>query len=234
MSRFSFVRSAKVAFLVWSVIASLIGTTQTSLADDEMLDVSLVCPDRSNAETLEIVARSRLGTRWTTVVFAGNAPQHITLSASPVNGRRFVLNDFDVASPKSATEVELKNSISAEAIRTKLEGCDGGADVKARYYATLRENEMRLSGSDGQTAIPGNWLVIAGAWPPAEEYKIKTRLSLLAGNGIAASAIRTDKYPLLTPGLVAVVVGPTSKESALEKLDTIKALVPDAFIKEGR
>jgi hypothetical protein len=79
----------------------------------------------------------------------------------------------------------------------------------------------------------GHWFVIAGAWPSTENNKLKARMSLLSGNNITARVIVTDEYENLTPGLRAVVVGPTSREQAETQLDSIKQIVPDAYMKEG-
>jgi hypothetical protein len=120
-------------------------------------------------------------------------------------------------------------------MQLKTEVCEGDADIKGKCFATLKQSEMQLSGSAAQgSGDEGDWLVIAGAWPPTEEYKIKARTSLLSKSGIAARVVRTDDYPTLTPGLVAVVLGPTSKERAQEQLENVKSLVSDAFIKRGR
>lgn len=82
--------------------------------------------------------------------------------------------------------------------------------------------------------LPENWLTIAGAWPLGNEPKLKERMAILKGKGIAAKTIKTDDYPKLTPGLSAIVVaGPTNKWLALVALKSLKGVVPDAFIKQG-
>jgi hypothetical protein len=58
-------------------------------------------------------------------------------------------------------------------------------------------------------------------------------MALLESNGITAQIIKTDDYPNLTPGLRAVVLGPTSKDQAETQLNTVQSVVPDAFIKVG-
>jgi hypothetical protein len=89
------------------------------------------------------------------------------------------------------------------------------------------------STSSKLTSAEGNWLVIAGSWPPSQQAKVAARLALLSKNDIAADRIKTDDFPGLTPGLVAVVLGPMSKDAALAQLQTVQSVVPDAFIKES-
>lgn len=77
----------------------------------------------------------------------------------------------------------------------------------------------------------GHWFVIAGAW--SDSQKIDARMALLKRSGISAHVINTDDYPNLTPGLKAVVLGPSSKDEAQSQLDIVQSVVPDAFIKRG-
>jgi hypothetical protein len=73
--------------------------------------------------------------------------------------------------------------------------------------------------------------VIAGAW--SDGQKINARMALLKRSGISAHVINTDDYANLTPGLKAVVLGPSSKDEAQTQLDMVQSVVPDAFIKQG-
>jgi hypothetical protein len=110
------------------------------------------------------------------------------------------------------------------------------------YIQALASHSFEASGSAVSTNTPtyskppvatGNWLVIAGSWPTSQQGKVTARLKLLSENGITAKAVKTDNYSALTPGLVAIVLGPTSRESALAQLETVQSVVPDAFIKES-
>jgi hypothetical protein len=78
-----------------------------------------------------------------------------------------------------------------------------------------------------------NWLVIAGAWPKGNERKANERFALLKSHGFSVEIIETDLYPNLTPGLSAVVLGPSTKDEAQSKLQDVQSIVPDAFIKSG-
>lgn len=231
-----FYSPAKLAFAVCVVSGTLCGTSHDSLAD-EMLDVSLSCPATTAAGALQVISKSRHGTRTIVVTFADNAIKNIKIYGLVPGGNPFLWENVDVAKidKMDDEDVRLASSISKQATQLKTEVCEGDADAKRKYFATLKQNEIQFSGSANQGGgDEGDWLVIAGAWPPTEEYKIKARTSLLSRSGIAAKVIKTDDYPGLTPGLVAVVMGPTSKERAQEQLENVKSLVSDAFIKQGR
>jgi hypothetical protein len=101
-------------------------------------------------------------------------------------------------------------------------------------------NEGTTTGPD-RTAQPkkpdhpsGNWFVIAGSWPSDQSAKATQRLTLLSEQNITVHIIKTDGYPKLTPGLLAVVGGPFNKAEAELNLLQIQSFVPDAFIKEGK
>jgi acyl carrier protein len=107
-------------------------------------------------------------------------------------------------------------------------------DADAKSFVKVDDLVAYLRKHGCNSVAEGNWLVILGAWPPSEAYKTKERIALLSDNGIKAQVVKTDDYRNLTPGLLAVVWGPTSKERALERLESVKAVVADAFIKESR
>ena len=102
---------------------------------------------------------------------------------------------------------------------------------KADFVARTFEPAGTSSRDSQSTAAQGHWFVIAGAW--ADNQKVQARMTLLSRNGISAHVISTDDYANLTPGLRAVVLGPTSKDQAQAQLDTVQSVVADAFIKEG-
>jgi hypothetical protein len=115
-----------------------------------------------------------------------------------------------------------------------------GESMFEGYIQALASHSFEAPGAatsastSGKPAVAeGNWLVIAGSWPTSQQGKVTARLKLLSENGITAKAVKTDNYSALTPGLVAIVLGPTSRESALAQLQTVQSVVPDAFIKES-
>jgi hypothetical protein len=121
-----------------------------------------------------------------------------------------------------------------------LEQSDSEAGFGTSASLEIRANPKQLisasantSTSSKLTSAEGNWLVIAGSWPPSQQAKVAARLALLSKNGIAADRIKNDDFPGLTSGLVAVVLGPMSKDAALAQLQTVQSVVPDAFIKES-
>lgn len=113
-----------------------------------------------------------------------------------------------------------------------------GESIFQGYLQALASGSFQAPGYDASSSTPAtsvaaaHWPVITGSWPTSQQDKMTARLKVLSNNGIAAKSIRTDNYPGLTPGLVAVVVGPMSRDTALAQLDTVLPLFPDAFIKE--
>lgn len=80
-----------------------------------------------------------------------------------------------------------------------------------------------------------DWLIIAGSFGRTDTSAAEKRRLALAGTGLEVTMIDTTDYPLLTPNLWAVVVGPfESKETASAALARVKMTVPDAYVKKGR
>jgi hypothetical protein len=114
------------------------------------------------------------------------------------------------------------------------DACARRKEDRGARAATNDEGDDKGSAKDNKvTNDQGHWFVIAGAWPQTESYKLRSRMALLSSNNIAAKIITTDEYANLSPGLRAVVLGPTSREQAESQLAEVKSIVPDAYIKEG-
>jgi hypothetical protein len=65
--------------------------------------------------------------------------------------RSFLSDNIDVAKiDKSPFEMDVVASVSEKAMQLKTEVCEGDADTKGKYFATLKQNEMQLSGSAAQ------------------------------------------------------------------------------------
>lgn len=127
-------------------------------------------------------------------------------------------------------------STRAEAFdQCRQKGCSCKSPIGSctSEIATSVDSDPPSEATKGRPSGLGNWFVIAGTWPSTESTKLKARLALLSSNGIEAQIINTDDYPNFTPGLRAVVLGPTSREEATTRLDTVQTIVPDAFIKKG-
>jgi len=85
------------------------------------------------------------------------------------------------------------------------------------------------------TRIPeGNWVVILGSFPKMQPDRAEQRAHLCQESGYKARIIETDDYPNLTPGLLAVVLGPYSRDQALEMRNRTRSIVRDAYIKEWK
>ena len=85
------------------------------------------------------------------------------------------------------------------------------------------------------TATTPQWLVVAGTYRPNESSTAQRRRQALVDAGHDAVTIQTDDYPMLAPGLVAVVVGPfASRGEANAALGAVRDSVRDAYVKQGR
>jgi hypothetical protein len=79
------------------------------------------------------------------------------------------------------------------------------------------------------------WLVVAGTYRPNESSTAQRRRQALVDAGHDAVTIETNDYPMLAPGLVAVVVGPFgSRGEANAALAVVRSSVRDAYVKQGR
>lgn len=115
--------------------------------------------------------------------------------------------------------------------------------VIAGIYATqvLRDRDGRnaaaaAAGAAPATATPaGSMLIVAGSFARGERAAAEQRRQLLAGAGIESSVIDSNNYPLLTPNLLVVAVGPfASKDDVEAALRRTRNVVPDAYPKRAR
>lgn len=121
-------------------------------------------------------------------------------------------------------------------------GVAGALVLALAGYAGFKA--LRVDNDAGRTkpqpALPpasekGGWLVVAGSFARGETLAAERRLKLLGGAGIDASVSASDDYPLLTPNLLLVVVGPFETRDAAEAaLARVRGRVPDAYVKKGR
>lgn len=99
----------------------------------------------------------------------------------------------------------------------------------ARQEAAAQQKSAATPGDQSQA----NWFVIAGTYEQNQLSKANNRMNLLSATSITPKTIDTGDYANLTPGKLAVVVGPTTKDVALSNLEIVQAVAPDAFIKQG-
>lgn len=89
-----------------------------------------------------------------------------------------------------------------------------------------------------QTSSAGNWLVVAGSFPRADDKAAeaaKKRRDEFLNAGLKAAVIDTNEYPLLTQNLRALIIGPfESRDEANSVLPLVRKSVPDAYVKQGR
>ena len=84
-------------------------------------------------------------------------------------------------------------------------------------------------------APAGDWLVVAGSFTRNERRNADARLAALASAGLNARIIDSSEYPLLTPNLLVVVLGPfESREMASAELGRLKPHMADAYVKKGQ
>lgn len=81
----------------------------------------------------------------------------------------------------------------------------------------------------------GDWLIVTASFTHDDASAVQVKRSVLERGGFAATVIDTNKYPLLTPNLWAVVVGPyESRDKANTALLRVRTMVPDAYVKRAR
>lgn len=81
----------------------------------------------------------------------------------------------------------------------------------------------------------GAWLVVAGSYPHADDSAAERKRLAIIRSEQDAVVIDSNEYPLLTPNLRVVAIGPfESKEMAKASLARVKLMVPDAYVKKGR
>lgn len=79
----------------------------------------------------------------------------------------------------------------------------------------------------------GDYFVILGSYSHAKAGEARERQRALVSRGVDAQIIDTDDYPNLADGLYAIVLGPFSRQSALDTLPYAKDHVRDAYVKSG-
>lgn len=81
----------------------------------------------------------------------------------------------------------------------------------------------------------GSWLVVAGSFGRADSAAAEQRRAALVRAGYKAATIDSNEYPLLTPDLWVVAIGPfESRDTANATLTHVLSTVPDAYVKNGR
>lgn len=84
------------------------------------------------------------------------------------------------------------------------------------------------------TAGPaGKWFVICGSYPDSQNNAAMQRLAMIQQYAPDAMVIHTTGYYNLRDGLLAVVIGPYEKNYATQRLQQIRGIVPDAYVKAG-
>ena len=85
------------------------------------------------------------------------------------------------------------------------------------------------------TGVPkDSWVVVTASFKRFERQRAEDQLAKLKRAGIPATILDSNDYPLLTPDLWVVAVGPfTSKQEANAALVQVKSSVPDAYVKKG-
>jgi hypothetical protein len=76
------------------------------------------------------------------------------------------------------------------------------------------------------------WAVILGSFPKSEASAARSRLKTARNNGFDAVLIDTSVYSKLSPNLFAVVIGVSSRSSALSMAEEAQVLFVDAYAKQ--
>jgi hypothetical protein len=77
------------------------------------------------------------------------------------------------------------------------------------------------------------WLIILQTFSKAELVKATHRMNILRSQGYDARVIDTNSYGNLRPGLLALTMGPYSKQAAEERLVKLRSVAPQSYIKSG-
>ncbi len=88
---------------------------------------------------------------------------------------------------------------------------------------------------EGDVASPaGAWLIVAGSFGQTARPAADRKRTTLVRAGFDANVIDSNAYPLLTPNLWVVAIGPfESRERANAVLSHVRGTVPDAYVKQG-
>lgn len=87
----------------------------------------------------------------------------------------------------------------------------------------------------GSEQMEGAWVIVTASFKRFERQRAEDQLAALGREGIVATILDSNEYPLLTPDLWVVAVGPfASKQEANTALGRIKARVQDAYVKKGK
>ncbi len=79
----------------------------------------------------------------------------------------------------------------------------------------------------------GKWFVIMASFPTSSREAAKRRLASIQRDVPAAYLINSSEYGNLANNLFVVVEGPYDKPYAKQRLDEVKKIVADAYIKSG-
>ena len=79
----------------------------------------------------------------------------------------------------------------------------------------------------------GPWFVVMGSYRHNEAWRAEQRRDQLVGQGLGAYLVNSDEYGGLSNGLWVVVEGPYERQVALNRLQSAKSVVGDAYVKRG-
>ncbi len=115
--------------------------------------------------------------------------------------------------------------------------------LEKRNVDTIRRYEqqhgmVRQQGSVGTVGAlasqhSASWFVILGSFPLSERTRCEELLRNVQSHGFSVRIINTSDYPALHHGLLAVVSGPFSKDTALSEKTRMSGTIADAYIKSG-
>ena len=109
-----------------------------------------------------------------------------------------------------------------------------------RFFDSFSLSENNSTVATAKNAIEkrvpkptGRWLIILQTYSRNERAKANQRMNLLRGRGYHTQVISTDSYSNLKPGLLALAMGPFSKQAAQERLGELRLVAPQSYIKAG-
>ena len=104
-----------------------------------------------------------------------------------------------------------------------------GAPGPARVAAGAATGEA----APAAPGTAGTWLVILKTYGPSERAAAGRDIELFRRAGYGARLVRTEEYPNLRKGLLAIVMGPYPKAAARGALAGARSVARGAYIKSG-
>jgi hypothetical protein len=110
-----------------------------------------------------------------------------------------------------------------------------------RFFDSLRFPNSQVdslvptasTGANPSPRSPNRWMIILRTFSKQERATATRKMNLLLDQGFDVQVINTNSYPNLTPGLLALTMGPYSKQRAIQLLAKARVVAPQSYLKSG-